>query len=226
MSFEKVREVHSFHFNLCQSEQGELKKSWICDLRPQSLWGPWTPRLSPGPSLSPDVSVRSKYKKALSLDQISVVSKQKIWMYNALNLKKCLLYEESLCTLLSYLQKLGHEPQGDMICGWTKVCRLVFRKVHSSYYQNLPSYPLLWWILTENQPFMTIFHQFWTTHQCLRKICRKRDPCLENFGPQNPPICAQISIPSTCYIPSTPRRLKPKCNFCRRNTWCIRQMTN
>ena len=38
-----------------------------------------------------------------------------------------------------------------------------------------------------NHPTFAIFHQLWTTHPSLRKICRKRDPCL---GPENPPIRA------------------------------------
>ena len=32
---------------------------------------------------------------------------------------------------------------GYMTCGWTGVCRPVFRKVPSSNYRKLPSYPLL-----------------------------------------------------------------------------------
>ena len=35
-----------------------------------------------------------------------------------------------------------------------------------------------------------VFANFWITHPCLRKIIRKRDPCLENFGPKNPPMWA------------------------------------
>ena len=38
----------------------------------------------------------------------------------------------------------------------------------------------------------------------LRKICRKRDLCLENFEPQNPPIWAEHTRTSTCDVPSTP----------------------
>ena len=33
-------------------------------------------------------------------------------------------------------------PGGYMTCGWTGVCRPVFRKVPSSNYRNLRSYPL------------------------------------------------------------------------------------
>ena len=36
--------------------------------------------------------------------------------------------------------------------------------------------------------FWLFFANFFITHPCLRKICRKRDPCLENFGPENPTI--------------------------------------
>ena len=38
--------------------------------------------------------------------------------------------------------------------------------------------------------FLLFFANFWITHPCLWKICRKRDPCLENLGPKNPPIWA------------------------------------
>ena len=38
--------------------------------------------------------------------------------------------------------------------------------------------------------FVLFFANFWITHPCLWKICRKRDPCLENLGPKNPPIWA------------------------------------
>ena len=36
--------------------------------------------------------------------------------------------------------------------------------------------------------FLLFFANFWITHSCLWKICRKRDPCLENLGPNNQPI--------------------------------------
>ena len=31
--------------------------------------------------------------------------------------------------------------------------------------------------------FWLFFAKFWITHACLWKICRKGDPCLENFEP-------------------------------------------
>ena len=52
--------------------------------------------------------------------------------------------------------------------------------------------------------FLLFFVNFWITHPCLRKICRKRDPCLENLGPKNPPIWRHIPVPSTCYVPPPP----------------------
>ena len=90
-----------------------------------------------------------------------------------------------------------------MTCGWTGVCRLVFRKLPSSNYQQLPSYPLLWWILEENYPFLRIFANSWKNHPYLRKICRKRDPCLENFWPKNPPIWVAHTrtLNMLCYPP-------------------------
>ena len=33
---------------------------------------------------------------------------------------------------------------------------------------------------------LLFFANFWITHPCLWKICRKRDPCLENLGTQKP----------------------------------------
>ena len=38
--------------------------------------------------------------------------------------------------------------------------------------------------------FLLFFANFLITHPCLWKICRKRDPCLGNLGPKNPPIWA------------------------------------
>ena len=77
-----------------------------------------------------------------------------------------------------------------MTCGWTGVCRPVFRKVpllitescrHAHFYDEF-------WRKTTH--FLLFFANFWITHPCLWKICRKRDPCLENLGPKNPPIWA------------------------------------
>ena len=62
-------------------------------------------------------------------------------------------------------------------------------------------YPLL---ITESCRHTHFYNEFWRktthfllffansliTHPCLWKICRKRDPCLENLGPKNPPIWA------------------------------------
>ena len=38
--------------------------------------------------------------------------------------------------------------------------------------------------------FLLFVANFWITHPCLWKICRKKDPCLENLGPKNPPLWA------------------------------------
>ena len=79
---------------------------------------------------------------------------------------------------------------GYMTCGWTRVCRLVFRKYpllitetcyHTHFYDEL-------WRKTTH--LWLFFANFWITHPCLWKICRKRDPRLENFGSRNPPIWA------------------------------------
>ena len=52
-------------------------------------------------------------------------------------------------------------------------------------------------------PIFAFFANFWKTHPCLRKICRKRDPCLENFRPNNPPIWAvhTRTLNMLCYPP-------------------------
>ena len=103
---------------------------------------------------------------------------------------------------------------GYMTCGWTGVCRPVFRKVPSSNYRNLRSYPL-----KEVKPpilmnfggkppiFLLFFANFWITQPCLRKICRKRDPCLENLGPKNPPIWAAHTrtLNMLCTPPGNPQ---------------------
>ena len=104
---------------------------------------------------------------------------------------------------------------GYMTCGCTGVCRPVFRKLRSSIYRQLPSYPLLSRILAENYPFLTIFANFWKAHPCLWKICRKRDPYLENFCPKNPthPYGRHIPVPSTCYVTPPPRVPTIICNL-------------
>ena len=77
-----------------------------------------------------------------------------------------------------------------MTWGWTGVCRPVFRKAPSSNYRKLPSYHFYDEFWRKATHFLVFFTNLWITHPCLWKICRKRDPCLENFGPKNPPIWA------------------------------------
>ena len=79
---------------------------------------------------------------------------------------------------------------GYMTCGCTGVFRPVFRKVPSSNYRKLPSYPLSDEFWRKTTHFLLFFANFLITHPCLWKICRKRDPSLENLGPKNPPIWA------------------------------------
>ena len=82
---------------------------------------------------------------------------------------------------------------GYMTCGLTGVCRPVFRKVPSSNYLITETcghthlYDEFW---RKTIHFLLFFAKFWITHPCLWKICRKRDPCLENLGHKNPPIWA------------------------------------
>ena len=49
--------------------------------------------------------------------------------------------------------------------------------------------------------FLLFFANFWITHPCLWKMCRKRDPCLENLGPKNPPIWAAHTLNMLCTPP-------------------------
>ena len=50
--------------------------------------------------------------------------------------------------------------------------------------------------------FLPHFAKLWVTHLCLWKICRKRNPYLENFGPKT--YGQDIPVPSTCYVPPPP----------------------
>ena len=73
-----------------------------------------------------------------------------------------------------------------MTCGWTGVCRPVFRKVPSSNYRNLRSYPLLWWILEENHPFFAIFRQLLDNPPLFMENLPKKGPLFREFGAQKP----------------------------------------
>ena len=74
---------------------------------------------------------------------------------------------------------------GYMTCGWTGICRPVFRKVPSSNYRNLRSYPLLWWTLAENHPFFAIFRQF-LDNPPFKENLPKKGPLSREFGAQKP----------------------------------------
>ena len=73
-----------------------------------------------------------------------------------------------------------------MTCGWTGVCRPVSRKLPSSNYRQLPSYPLLWWILAENYPFLTIFCQFLENPPLFKENLPKKGPLFREFWTQKP----------------------------------------
>ena len=75
---------------------------------------------------------------------------------------------------------------GYMTCGWTGVCRPVFRKVPSSNYRNLRTYPLLWWNLAENHPFFAIFRQFLDNPPLFKENLPKKGPLFREFGAQKP----------------------------------------
>ena len=73
-------------------------------------------------------------------------------------------------------------------------------------------YPLL---ITETCCHTHFYDEFWRktthfwqcfansliSHPCLWKICRKGDPCLENFSPKTHPYGRRIPVPSTCFVP-------------------------
>ena len=75
-----------------------------------------------------------------------------------------------------------------MTCGWTGVCRPGFRKVPSSNYRNLRSYPLLWWILAENHPFFAILRQFLDNPPLFKENLPKKGPLFREFGAQKPTL--------------------------------------
>ena len=88
-----------------------------------------------------------------------------------------------------------------MTCGWTGVCHPVLRELPISYYQNLPSCPLLRWILVQNAA--GLFDNFTQTHSYFKENVPKKEPLLENFEPQNPPIqTAYIRTFNMLCIPS------------------------
>ena len=75
---------------------------------------------------------------------------------------------------------------GYMTCGWTGVCRPVFRKIPSSNYRSLLSYPPLWRILAENHPFLTIFRQFLENPPMFMENLPKKGPLSREFWAQKP----------------------------------------
>ena len=66
------------------------------------------------------------------------------------------------------------------------VCRPVFRELPSSNYRQLPSYPILWWILAEKYPFLTIFSQFLEKPPMFKENVPKKRPLFTEFWTQKP----------------------------------------
>ena len=79
---------------------------------------------------------------------------------------------------------------GYITCGWTGVCRRLSEKYSLLIAVACRHIHFHVESLQKTTHFWLFFASLWITHPCLRKICRKRDPCLENFGPRNPPIWA------------------------------------
>ena len=103
-------------------------------------------------------------------------------------------------------------------CWWTGVCRPVFRKQLSSNYRQLPSYPLLWWILAENYPFLAIFCQFLENPPMFKENLPKRGPLFREFGPKNPPIWVvhTRTLNMLCYPPPPGKILQTEYSTGRR----------
>ena len=81
----------------------------------------------------------------------------------------------------SLQSRLCHFGLWYMTYGLMGVYHLVFRKVPSSSYQNLPTF-----MMNFKGKLPSIFINFWQifslTHPCLRKISGEMDPCLESLG--------------------------------------------
>ena len=92
------------------------------------------------------------------------------------------------CPQFTISTELGFVPGGGryMTCGWTGVCRPVFKKLPSSNYRQLPSYPLLWWLLAENYPFLTIFCQSIEKPPMFKENLLKKGPLFREFWTQKP----------------------------------------
>ena len=76
-----------------------------------------------------------------------------------------------------------------MTCGWTGVCRLVFRKVPSSNYRNLRSYPVIPTFMMNfggKPPFFAIFRQFLDNPPLFMENLPKKGPLFREFGAQKP----------------------------------------
>ena len=77
-----------------------------------------------------------------------------------------------------------------------------FSERYPSNYRNLHFIPTFMMNFGGERPiFWLVFASFSITHPCLWKICRKRDPCLENFGPKT----HQASHTRTLNMLCTPR---------------------
>ena len=97
-------------------------------------------------------------------------------------------------SLQSLIKRLDFDDEypggGYMTCGWTGSAARFSKRyplLITESYRHTHFYDEFWRKTTH---FLLFFTNFWITHPCLWKICRKRDPCLENLGPKNPPIWA------------------------------------
>ena len=93
---------------------------------------------------------------------------------------------------------------GYMTCGWTGVCRPVFRKLllitdsfrHTHFYDEFSR---------KTTHFLQFFCQFLECPPMFKENLPKKEPCLENFRPKTHPYGRHIPTPSTCYVTLPPR---------------------
>ena len=123
---------------------------------------------------------------------------------------KCLRKSPVLSAMVILRKKVLHyllhhnAPGGGryMTCGWMGVCHPVFRKLPSSNYDSC-RHTHFYVDCLRKLPLFDNFLPIWKIHPCLRKICQKRDPCLEIFGPKTHQYGWHIPAPLniSCYPP-------------------------
>ena len=99
-----------------------------------------------------------------------------------------------LSVLMSTASRTSEIPGGGGYMTWVWMGRLQV---------GLPSGFQKGILFYENHPFLTIFRQF-LVNPPMKENLPKRNPCLENFGPETHPYGRHIPVPSTCYVTPPP----------------------